>query len=83
MVDRPVSISVCEPVGVLLVALYLFCQFLDPFGVDFLRLVDQLLAGFLVAFDDFVQTFPGDVVSTLALVVHETFSAVSNRVSFA
>jgi hypothetical protein len=41
-----------------------------PFWVDFLRLVDQLLTGFRVVLDEFVQTFFGDVVSALSLVLH-------------
>jgi hypothetical protein len=41
-----------------------------PFWIDFLCLVDQLLAGFLVALDEFVQTFFGDVARALALVIH-------------
>ena len=49
-----------EPLRILLVVFHLFGQFLDRFPINFLRLVDQLFAGFGVALDDFVQTLFGD-----------------------
>jgi len=50
----------------LLVAFYLFSQFLDRFGIDLLRFVDQLFADLGVALYDFVQTFFGNVVRALS-----------------
>jgi hypothetical protein len=65
-----------EPLCVLLVAFYLFSQFLDRFRIDLLRLVNQLFAGLGVALYELVQTFFGNVERTLSLVLHVLFSWV-------
>src|SRR5204863_3731775 len=76
--NRPHLAFINEPLRVLLVAFYLFSQFLDRLRIDFLRLVDQLFAGLGIAVDDFVQTFFSDVVSALSLVLHWLFSGLQS-----
>src|SRR5947207_6990957 len=76
--DRSRLAFINEPLCVLLVAFYLFSQFLDRFRVNFLRLVDQLFTGLGIALDDFVQTFFSDVVSALSLFLHGLFSGLQS-----
>jgi hypothetical protein len=71
-----------EPLCVLLIAFYLFGQFLDGLRIYFFCFVDQLFAGLGVALYELVQTFFGNVLRALSLVLHRLFSWVKSLLPF-